>query len=87
MAETIYLLSAALSTFCAGALANAYWKTANRLLLWSAICFALLALNNIFLCVDLILLPQMDLHGLFWRHLISASAGCALVYGLIWELP
>jgi hypothetical protein len=86
MAETIYLLCAVMSTVCALALYNGFRKTQNRLLLWSAGCFALLALNNIFLCVDLICFPKVDLHGPFWRALMTAGAGSTLLFGLIWEL-
>jgi hypothetical protein len=36
--------------------------------------------------VDLILLPDLDFHGVFWRNFLSASSGTLLLFGLIWEL-
>ena len=86
MAEAVFLLCALMSTACTVALYKGYGKTRNKLLLYGAICFFLLALNNIFICVDLILLPEIELNGPFWRNFLTASAGCALLSGLIAEL-
>jgi hypothetical protein len=86
MAETVYVLCALLSVICAVSLYRGYRSSRNRLLLWSALCFGFLAANNIFLCVDVILLPLLELHGPFWRNLLSATAGSLLLYGLILEL-
>lgn len=86
MAEVVFLLCAVVSTACTIALYMGFRKTHNQLLLWGAICFLLLAVNNIFLCVDLILLPEVEMHGPLWRNFITASAGCALLSGLITEL-
>lgn len=86
MAEIIFLLCAIMSSACAVMLYRGYNKTSNRLLLWSAICFALVAMNNIFLVLDLVVLPEVDLNGPFWRNLLSALAGSSLLGGLIKEL-
>ncbi len=81
MAEAVYILCAATSIACALLLWRGYARSGARLLLWSALCFVGLALNNVVLFVDLILLPNFDL-----RHL---RTGCALaglavmLYGLI----
>src|SRR4051812_47405045 len=58
MAEAVFVLCAVMSVICTGALMAGYRKSRNRLLLWSAFCFLLLALNNIFLCFDLIIFPD-----------------------------
>ena len=86
MAEVVYLLCACLSFLCALMLARGYQNTGTKLLLWAAISFTLMALNNIFLFVDLALLPDMNLNGPFWRNLLGASSGAVLLGGLIWEL-
>jgi hypothetical protein len=84
MAELVYFLCAATSLACAILLARGYVQTRARLLLWSALCFAFLALNNLLLVVDLVILAHLDLS--LWR-LWSAVIGVALlVYGLIWEV-
>ena len=79
----VYVLCAATSGFCAVLLWRGYKQSGARLLFWSALCFAGLALNNIVLIVDVRVVPQIDL--LTWR-LVPALAGVLLLlYGLIWE--
>ena len=58
---TVYLLCVATSLLCAWLLARAYLRSRARLLIWSSLCFALLALNNFVLAVDILLLPEVDL--------------------------
>ena len=63
---------------CAGLLTRSYLANRSRLLLWSTLCFVGLALNNILLFVDLVLVPTADLQ--LWRsladgeHAVRASA-------------
>jgi len=53
------------------------------LLLWSALCFAGLTLNNALVFVDLVILPQIDLRLI---RLLAALGGMALMlYGFIWD--
>lgn len=83
MAEAVYLLCAATGVACAVLLLRAHARTGTRLLLWSGLCFAGLALNNIVLVVDLIIVPEIDLST--WR-LVPAAAGIVLLlFGLVWE--
>ena len=83
MAETIYVLCALTSVACALLLLRGYGRSRVRLLLWSALCFVGLAVNNAVLLVDLVLLPEMDL-GLV--RMLSALAGLAvLVFGLVFD--
>lgn len=83
MQAIIYLLCLAASAGCAGLLARSYLRSRARLLLWSAACFLLIALNNLFVVIDLLVLPSVDLIPL--RRLASLSAVAVLLFGFIWE--
>ena len=83
MAEAVYLLCAITSVVCAGMLFNGYRENRTRLLFWSSLCFAGLAVNNVLLFVDLILVPEIDLSIL--RSSIALASMMALLYGIIWE--
>jgi len=61
MAAVIYGLCAITSGFCAWLLVRAYAGSRSKLLLWSAVCFAGLTLENVALWIDKILFPQLDL--------------------------
>lgn len=86
MAEAVYLLCALMSISCAFLLVRSHLASGSRLLLWTGGAFAFLALNNIVLVVDLVILPGYDFHGHIWRNGISAVAGSLLLCGLIWEV-
>lgn len=86
MAEFIYTICAIVSTACAVLLFKSYRNSGGKVLLWVAICFTLLALNNIFVCFDLILFPELDLAGSVVRNVLLATAGSVLLAGLTWEL-
>jgi len=83
MAETVYILCAVTSTLCAVLLLRGYRNNRTALLFWSGLCFVGLALNNLLLFVDLIIVPQIDLF--MWRTGVALAAMCVLLYGLIWE--
>jgi uncharacterized membrane protein len=51
--------------------------------LWSALCFVLLAINNLLVVIDLLVLPSVDLVPL--RNLASLAAVSVLLFGFIWE--
>ena len=84
MAEAVYILCAITSILCALLLLRGYRATRARLLFWASLCFGFLALNNVVLYFDLVVLPtQVDL---FWYRNTAAVAGMlVLVFGLIWE--
>ncbi len=83
MAEAIYLLCAATS-LAAGALLLRYYRSRRTpLLLWSCVGFLGLAVNNVLVYVDLVLVPQVDLR--LTRAIAGAVAMLGMVYGLIWE--
>lgn len=84
MAEAVYILCAITSILCAVLLLRGYRATRARLLFWASLCFGFLALNNVILYFDLVVLPtQIDL---FWYRNTAAVAGMlVLVFGLVWE--
>jgi drug/metabolite transporter (DMT)-like permease len=83
MADAVYLLCAVTSLACAGLLLRGYVRSRVRLLLWSSLCFVGLALNNVLLVVDFIILPERDLSLL--RNLPALVGLALLVFGLVWE--
>ncbi len=84
MAATVYVLCALAAFVCAWLLGRSYLRSHLRLLLWSSICFAGLALNNVMLFVDKVIIPHgADLSA--WRLVPAALGIGALVYGLVWE--
>ncbi|MEX2179999.1 MAG: DUF5985 family protein [Gemmatimonadaceae bacterium] len=84
IADVVYLLCALTSFAAAALLARGYWQSRTRLLLWSSLCFAGLALSNFLLVLDLTLFPG-DLE-LFVIRQVPALIGLALLlYGLIWD--
>lgn len=85
MAEFVYGLCALTSIVCAALLLRAYRASRLRLLFWSALCFAGLALNNALLLVDLYVVPEFDLFAV--RTGTAMIAMCVLLYGLIWDGP
>jgi hypothetical protein len=80
----VYLLCFATSTACALLLGRSYRRSGMRLLLWSALCFGLLATNNLFVIVDLLLIRDIDF-GLV-RLLLSLGAVAVLLFGFIWNM-
>ena len=80
----VYLLCFATSSACAFLLARNYRRTRARLLLWSALCFTLLALNNLMVVVDLLILP--DSNFTLPRIFLSLAAVSVLLFGLTWDV-
>jgi hypothetical protein len=84
VATAVYALCALLSLACALLLLRAWRSTRARLLLWSALCFAWLALSNVLLFVDLAILG--DDADLRWARSLTFLAGTAsLLVGLVWD--
>ena len=84
LAPAVYLLCLITSVLCSYLLVRRYVIQPTRLLLWSAACFVLLSLNNLFLVFDIILIPSIDFAP--YRTAASLGAVITLVYGFIWEL-
>ena len=81
----VYVLCFLTSAACAWLLSRAYQRNGTRLLLWSAICFAFLAANNLVLVLDLVVWPN-DLDLRLARLLLALAAVVSLIWGFIWEV-
>jgi len=80
----VYVLCFATSVACTWLLGTTYRRTGARLLLWSALCFAFLALNNLFVILDLLVFADVDLR--LARVLLSMAAVSVLLFGFVWTL-
>jgi hypothetical protein len=83
-AASVYLLCFATSSACAYLLGRSYRNTGARLLLWSALCFTFLALNNLLLVIDLLVVASPDLR--LQRLLLALAGVSVLLFGFIWDL-
>jgi uncharacterized protein DUF5985 len=83
MGPIIYLLCALTSLGAAILLWRGYRRSRQRLLYWSALCFAIMAVSNGLLILDLVVLP--DVYFLPWRSAVNQIGLLVLVYGLIFE--
>jgi len=83
MRSLVYILNFLTFATCSSLLGRAYWRVRQRLLLWSFLCFAGLALSNLLVFIDLVMLPQADLYMM--RLVTAAIAMLLLMFGLIWE--
>lgn len=80
----LFLLAALTSIACTLLLFRGYARNGVRLLLWSALCFVFLSINNVLLFLDVIVFPAaLDLR---LYRLGAALAGIVcLLYAFIWE--
>ena len=79
----VYLLCFLTSLTCAWLLGRSYARTRARMLLWSAICFVFLALANLFVVLDMLVFPAVDLRHI--RLWLSLAAVAVLLFGFIWD--
>lgn len=79
----VYLLCFLTSTACAWLLLRSWIKARTQLLLWSAICFVMLACNNLLLIVDLLVVRDVDLS--VYRLLASLIGVGLLLFGFVWR--
>jgi hypothetical protein len=82
-AAAVYLLCLATSVVCALLVARAWRRTGSRLLLWTAVSFAFLALNNLLVVADMVVFPGIDFW--LWRQVAAGAALTVLLYGFIGE--
>ena len=80
----VYILCFLTSAACAFLLARNYRRTGTRLLMWSALCFGLLALNNVVVFLDALVIHDVDLALV--RLGLSLAAVSVLMFGFIWDL-
>jgi hypothetical protein len=83
MAELVYVLCALASVACALLLIRSYLRTRLRLALLTCLCFTGLALNNLLLLVDLVVVREFDLSLV--RGAVAVVAMSLLVLGLVLE--
>jgi hypothetical protein len=79
----VFVLCALTSLACAALLLRGWRRTRQRLLLWSGLCFAGLALNNLLLIVDVRFTPAHDLSLV--RTLPALVGVGLLLYGFVWD--
>jgi hypothetical protein len=79
--ELVYILCAITALSCTLLLLRAWLAQRVRLLLWSAVCFLGLTIENVLLFVDMIILPEIDLAML--RNAIALAGLMCLVLALI----
>ena len=79
----VYVLCFLTSAACAWLLGRTYGRNGTGLLLWSSICFGVLALNNLLLVLDLLVVPGLDLR--LARLAVALLAIVALLWGFIWK--
>lgn len=61
-------------------LLRGYFRGRHRLLLWSGICFAGLAVSNLFVFLDLVIYLNVDLF--LWREVTAAVSVLILLFGM-----
>jgi hypothetical protein len=83
VSKIVYLLCAATACCCGWLLFRAYLQSRARMLLWSALCFGGLTLNNVLLVLDRLVLTAADLST--WRLAVALVSVLLLITGLILE--
>lgn len=83
LADLVYLLCFLASTACAGLLIRQYVRSRTPVLLWSAGCFVLLALSNLLVVIDQLVLIDRNLRPA--RLIMTLAAVSVLLFGFIWE--
>ena len=71
------------SATCAWQLKRSYLRVSGQMLFWSALCFGLLAVNNLLVILDMLVVHSIDL-GIY-RLIASMAAVSVLVFGFIWQ--
>ncbi|HVW08105.1 MAG TPA: DUF5985 family protein [Bryobacteraceae bacterium] len=83
MGHAVNLLGALTCLLCSVLLFRAWRKVRQRLLFWSALCFAGLTISNALVFADLVLFPGVDLYPA--RLATAAVAMLLLLFGLIFS--
>jgi hypothetical protein len=80
----VYLLCATTALICSALLFRGFRRSGTRLLLWCALFFLSLALENAILFIDLVIVPDIDLITI--RTSIALIGVTLLLVGLIWDV-
>jgi hypothetical protein len=83
MTAAVYLLCVVTSALCAYLLFRAHQRTSRRFLLWGALCFVFLMVNNAFVIIDLLWFPEGSLVA--FRQFAELIAVSVMIYGFMWE--
>ena len=83
MSGFVYGACALTSMLCAWLLFRSFRQTHYKLLLWSGLCFAGLALSNLVLVMDKVVFPDINFGN--YRLATALIALLPLLYGLIFE--
>jgi hypothetical protein len=83
MIQITYAVCALASVLCAALLFQEYLARQLKVLMWATLCFMGLAVNNILVFIDNVLLPKSDLF--LWRAACALAGMTVLIYGLIWD--
>ena len=78
----VYGLCFATSALCAYLLGRSFSRIRSRMLFWSAACFALLAVVNFLVVLDMLVFPDVNLRPV--RRWMSLVAVAVLLFGFIW---
>lgn len=84
MEGLVNLLGAVTALVCAALLYRGYRHTGVRLLLWSAVCFLALSLENNIVFIDRFIYPEISL--VLVRQSIAALGIACLIFSLVWEI-
>jgi len=80
----LFLLAALTCITCTVLLFRGYRSSGSRLVLWTALCFVGLSINNLLLFFDLaVFIEEVDLR--VFRHLAALGGLACLLYGFVWE--
>ena len=77
----LYVLAVLTCLACTVLRLRGYRASRQRLLLWSALCFVFLALNNFVVVLDMLVYPDGDLR--LMRHVLAAAGVLTLLYGFV----
>lgn len=80
----VYGLCLVTSAICAALLLRSYLASRSKLLLYTALGFGFLALNNLFLVGDMVVFPTINLWP--FRQAASVAAVAVLLYGFTFEV-
>ncbi len=80
----VYSLCLVTSVVCAALLLRAYRAGRSKLLLYTAVGFGLLAVNNLFLVADMVVFPTVNLWP--YRQAAALIAVGVLIYGFVFEV-
>lgn len=80
----VYILCFLTSGLCASLLGAAFRRRGERLLLWSALFFLLIAIENLLVFADFLRPPDISL--IPYRLAMSLIAVGVLLFGFIWEI-